>query len=240
VVAGSFVFVIMPPKKDSPNYELWKKKIGDGNRGKKRTKEWKEWFSKNHPLRGKHHSPETTKKINEKRYKQIICDVCGIKFIRTGYFQICCPDCKIIDKRIKKKNSRWTLVGKICKKCGGIIPKLKSPHQQICKGCLVNHKAEHYSQKCIICDREFIQKSIRQKKCSICSKVSGRGLRKKRIRFEIFKRDNFTCQYCGRKAPNVELQIDHIIPKSKGGKDIPENLITACWDCNIGKSDVLL
>jgi len=64
---------------------------------------------------------------------------------------------------------------------------------------------------------------------------------KKKLRFEILKRDNFTCQYCGRKAPNVELQIDHIQPLSEDGERYKkENLITACSDCNQGKGDVLL
>ena len=38
-----------------------------------------------------------------------------------------------------------------------------------------------------------------------------------KIRFEVFKRDSFTCQYCGRKAPDVVLQVDHIVPVAKGG-----------------------
>ena len=45
-------------------------------------------------------------------------------------------------------------------------------------------------------------------------------------RFAILKRDAFTCQYCGRSAPTVELQVDHIHPVSKGGEDIDENLRT--------------
>ena len=48
----------------------------------------------------------------------------------------------------------------------------------------------------------------------------------KKLRFEIFKRDNFTCRYCGKKTPEVVLEIDHIIPKSKKGKDDESNLIT--------------
>lgn len=59
----------------------------------------------------------------------------------------------------------------------------------------------------------------------------------KRIRFEVFKRDAFTCQYCGQKAPDVVLQVDHIEPKSKGGPNDLLNLITACAACNLGKSD---
>lgn len=60
-----------------------------------------------------------------------------------------------------------------------------------------------------------------------------------RTRFIILARDRFTCQYCGRKAPEVCLQVDHIIPKSKGGTNLQANLITACALCNIGKSNVV-
>ena len=58
----------------------------------------------------------------------------------------------------------------------------------------------------------------------------------KSVRFEIFKRDKFQCQYCGRTPPTVVLEIDHVIPVSKGGDDLQENLITACQDCNRGKA----
>lgn len=59
-------------------------------------------------------------------------------------------------------------------------------------------------------------------------------------RFEIFKRDGFKCQYCGRSVPDVTLQIDHIEPRAKGGKDGILNLVTSCSDCNLGKSDGML
>jgi hypothetical protein len=59
----------------------------------------------------------------------------------------------------------------------------------------------------------------------------------KSIRFEVFKRDSFKCQYCGAAAPDVLLEIDHIKPRSKGGSNDITNLITACHPCNSGKSD---
>ena len=62
----------------------------------------------------------------------------------------------------------------------------------------------------------------------------------KKIRFEVFKRDGFTCQYCGNTPPNVTLEVDHIIPKSKSGKDDINNLATSCFDCNRGKSNIEL
>lgn len=57
----------------------------------------------------------------------------------------------------------------------------------------------------------------------------------KKIRFEVFKRDSFTCQYCGRMAPDVVLEVDHINPVAHGGNDDIMNLVTSCFDCNRGK-----
>lgn len=59
----------------------------------------------------------------------------------------------------------------------------------------------------------------------------------KSIRFEVFKRDSFRCQYCGKSAddPSVRLEVDHIIPVAKGGDNSIMNLITSCRDCNRGK-----
>lgn len=62
----------------------------------------------------------------------------------------------------------------------------------------------------------------------------------KKIRFEVFKRDSFRCQYCGRSAPDVILEVDHIIPVAEGGKNEIMNLITSCRDCNRGKGKRLL
>lgn len=57
----------------------------------------------------------------------------------------------------------------------------------------------------------------------------------RRLRFEILRRDSYTCRYCGAKAPDVALHVDHVIPVALGGGDTPNNLVTACEDCNMGK-----
>jgi len=57
----------------------------------------------------------------------------------------------------------------------------------------------------------------------------------KKTRFEVFKRDSFTCQYCGQSAPDVILEVDHIHPRAEDGSDDISNLITSCFDCNRGK-----
>lgn len=62
----------------------------------------------------------------------------------------------------------------------------------------------------------------------------------KRLRFEIFKRDGFACQYCGAQPPDAVLVVDHITPVAAGGTNDPLNLITACEPCNQGKADKVL
>jgi hypothetical protein len=57
----------------------------------------------------------------------------------------------------------------------------------------------------------------------------------KRVRFLILERDGFRCRYCGATPDVAELVIDHVIPVADGGSDEPDNLATACGDCNAGK-----
>lgn len=58
----------------------------------------------------------------------------------------------------------------------------------------------------------------------------------KRLRYEILKRDNHACRYCGQMAPDVKITVDHVTPVALGGSDKPDNLVAACMDCNAGKS----
>ena len=105
---------------------------------------------------------------------------------------------------------------------------------------------------CKICGKKFLKLSSNQRYCS----DKCRGVRNKMkyekskgnkttkwlsLRFSVLRRDNFTCQYCGRGvADGAKLEVDHIVPKIKGGKDTINNLITSCRECNKGKRDVLL
>lgn len=58
----------------------------------------------------------------------------------------------------------------------------------------------------------------------------------RRLRYEVLRRDGYTCRYCGAKAPDVTLTVDHVLAVALGGGDEPNNLVTACADCNAGKS----
>jgi 5-methylcytosine-specific restriction endonuclease McrA len=57
------------------------------------------------------------------------------------------------------------------------------------------------------------------------------------LRYQVLIQDKSTCQRCGKKAPNVELEIDHILPWDCGGPTVADNLQTLCTECNIGKSN---
>lgn len=51
-------------------------------------------------------------------------------------------------------------------------------------------------------------------------------------RLNIMLRDRQTCQYCGRKLPRSQLNIDHVVPRSRGGRTVWENVVTSCHGCN--------
>lgn len=56
-------------------------------------------------------------------------------------------------------------------------------------------------------------------------------------RFNVFLRDRFLCQYCAGSFPVAELTFDHLIPRSRGGLTEWANVVTACADCNLRKSN---
>jgi 5-methylcytosine-specific restriction endonuclease McrA len=63
-----------------------------------------------------------------------------------------------------------------------------------------------------------------------------RALLNDSLRYDILKRDRFTCAICGAtKDDGAKLHVDHIKPIAKGGKTVPENLRTLCDRCNLGK-----
>ncbi|MEM9399071.1 MAG: HNH endonuclease [Verrucomicrobiota bacterium] len=61
----------------------------------------------------------------------------------------------------------------------------------------------------------------------------------KLTRNNVFERDNYTCQYCGKKMDKKHLNIDHVIPRDKNGKTTWENVVTSCIPCNTRKGNKL-
>lgn len=85
----------------------------------------------------------------------------------------------------------------------------------------------------------FLSEKIRFKK----SAAGQRALMTSKLRQHIKERDNFTCKHCGasvQKEPNLLLEIDHIIPVSKGGLTTEDNLQTLCWRCNRKKGSKIV
>lgn len=111
------------------------------------------------------------------------------------------------------------------------------------------------SRKCLICPKNYLPNSSGQKYCSkeclktstsqeylILNKPYNKNISWLKLRILVLDRDGFKCMYCGRNPgeDNTKLHIDHKIPKNKGGKDILDNLITSCSECNLGKLDAIL
>jgi 5-methylcytosine-specific restriction endonuclease McrA len=68
------------------------------------------------------------------------------------------------------------------------------------------------------------------------------GVHRREIKFSrrnIFERDRNMCQYCGRQFKKLELTLDHVVPRSSGGRSTWENLVLACMPCNVRKGSRL-
>jgi len=142
-----------------------------------------------------------------------ICICCGDEFKTIERNQLyCSKECKYDNYRLNLKDGKYV------------------PHSPI-------------ELKCKLCNTPFKQKGSNHIFCSkeCCLKYSEEEF-KKRGRFIIFERDDFTCFYCGRKSYKdwKSLNCDHVTPKSMGGKPIASNLVTACEDCNKEKFAMLI
>ena len=120
----------------------------------------------------------------------------------------------------------------VCLDCG---------HKYLANGCDV------WLRKCPKCQpvskkkKKSVAKAGTLQESDILPKRTTRKI-SNALRYQVLKRDNFKCCACGAspaKDPSVELHIDHIIPWSKCGETVLENLQTLCSKCNLGKSDTL-
>lgn len=185
-------------------------------------------------------------KYNKKGRQLFNCLNCQKQTLPTSPNQKYClsKDCRRALKRNWYKLNKPCPPLKNCLICK--IPFLFGNRKKFCsiqcyaKSIKYIPRPPHF-KKCIICGEEFetnfVKKNYGQKRCIIhlADKTDRPNLRQ---RFKILKRDNFTCQYCGRKPPEVILHIDHKKPRSKGGNNNETNLITACSLCNLGKSNL--
>jgi 5-methylcytosine-specific restriction endonuclease McrA len=158
---------------------------------------------------------------------------------------VCSHKANLIKNRGKRAKRRGPYKIKFCKICGskieGVLGKRDYCGKVYCSDKCSNEgvkaKNKKYELKikgllikyCLTCGNELpLHKS---KYCSEeCTPM-------KRDRFIILERDNFQCAYCGKTSygNKVELHVDHIIPRNKGGSNHAENLVTSCSTCNKGR-----
>lgn len=112
---------------------------------------------------------------------------------------------------------------------GGVGGKMMSQNPAICE-VMSAEKSDPHTCRCFFLLRGMRKSRMATKRTTLSVKT----------RFDVFKRDAFTCQYCGAHPPDVVLEADHINPVAAGGLNEPDNLVTSCFDCNRGKGDRLL
>lgn len=103
-----------------------------------------------------------------------------------------------------------------------------------------NHysKSAKYQTEEISKRYQLLQKQLAYQNSEEMRKKRARSQMTPKLRYSILKRDGFRCQICGRTQDDgVKLHVDHILPVSKGGETVPNNLRTLCEECNLGKSD---
>lgn len=128
-----------------------------------------------------------------------------------------------------------------CRRFDGWRSALEAFIEYVHSDC-VDEKLEDRVQNDLGNGKDYMNNADNFTKTEVKSKKSHRTSRdiNARLRFKIMKRDNFKCCACGAspaKDPSVELHVDHIIPWSKGGETVEDNLQTLCSKCNFGKSD---
>jgi len=160
-----------------------------------------------------------------KIYAKKICLYCRRSYRSCVSNQkYCSQNCGSAARKGKYYTTQKEMLAKrICEICSKVYPPNRSNQKYCSKKCL--RQANKARQQ------EFTEEQW----------LSGEGGVWLRLRFEILRRDDFCCQYCGRSAKEgVALHLDHVVPKSKGGVFEPSNLVTACLGCNLGKRDVVL
>lgn len=156
--------------------------------------------------------------------------------------------CVLVDRK-KAEKIIQSATGKICSPNGSFPDELTvfhvEPYQrfldvppharwQLLKRGLT---AEEAWDEWLECDQEKIREILLRHVSSFVPIVGETISIKNTLRFDILKRDGYKCRICGRGAEDgVKLEVDHIQPKSNGGKDFADNLWTLCFNCNRGKS----
>jgi hypothetical protein len=151
-------------------------------------------------------------------YKRLlVCELCGVDYWAGNALSKKCSTCRGKENKTDlEEEHRCPVCGKLF-----LIPSTRRVS-----------KKKYCSDEC-----RHVVGRIRSAAFSENNKYAGCY---SKIRFLVLLRDKFQCKYCGR-SPYVHgavLHVDHVLPRDKGGKDEVENLITSCFDCNLGKGSI--
>ncbi len=186
--------------------------------------------------------------------RSAVCIGCGIGFVRavpSPDQKYCVRACFIKNvKKTRKSLQRKLPVSKksyICKNCGERFHKKSNGKGKYCSSkCAIKDMKKIVVVSCSTCGDKIERSPSGVNPTNYCGRECQRkrGSKKKKhkinplLRWEILERDNFTCIYCNATGEDgVKLHVDHFIPRSRGGKDEKGNLVTSCFDCNVGKAD---
>jgi hypothetical protein len=145
----------------------------------------------------------------------------------------------LTNEEINKIGARVKPKGDVCAECGQ-----KPVFERIFGKDLCRKHALMYVT--CECGRKFKPWKPDQRLCRWCftknAKAADQVIGLRKTRFVILNRDGFCCFYCGASAPNdgAKLHVDHVIPRSRGGKDIASNLVTSCSTCNQQKNAMII
>ena len=142
---------------------------------------------------------------------------------------------------IKNGLSRFSL-NTYCRRFGGWRETLNAFLEYVENNSANSVDLEESSQEIVNNENYTKESDVKENNVALSSRHRTRRDVNLKLRFQVLKRDNFKCCICGAspaKDPTVELHIDHIIPWSKGGETVIDNLQTLCSKCNLGKSDIL-
>lgn len=128
-----------------------------------------------------------------------------------------------------------------CRECGELfMPTGKGVYcGPVCRSKARSRHTDYWPEEictCLTCGEEFHPAHSNQHRCRKCIDYGGP---QKLGRFVILSRDKFRCIYCGKSSveDQIELHVDHIIPRARGGTSKASNLVTACQRCNQEKND---
>jgi len=157
------------------------------------------------------------------------------EFLRTDdriSYRNMCPEVNLFDREIGIEYAKNT---------ASISGEIDEHRGDLGQEYFKNYEEKHYTE-CVEFSN-FIFENLDKKKISrfYLEKRKKRTPISNKLRFEIFQRDKFKCQYCGRTiSDDIRLEIDHIKPIAEGGTDDYHNLITSCNECNKGKSNKVI